>query len=381
MVSRSRRWANAHPLRLFSVLGVLSVLAGAASYSLWPATSGAASVLGEKVVNPAAAAASPDFTLSVTPASKTVAVGTPAKYTVTLTPLNKYKGTVTLSASVPSGANVTTSFSQSTVNSTTKTSTLTVSTTNANPGDWTITVSGTDGSLTHASTTELIISLPKKFDLDVTPASIKLLPGSIALYSVKLTRSAGYTAAVSLTVTDLPDATTATFSPGSPITGSSSKLQVTTTPSTPAGTYKLRVSASATGVATQTDTVSLVVTDQGQPFIITGSPTGELSPGGPALPIELTLKNPNDQSIRISNITVQVVGTSAGSDCDSSNFAVQQFTGSYPLTIGANKAKSFRQLSVAKTSWPSVRMVETGLNQDACKDVQVSLAYSGFGEG
>src|SRR5919199_1068975 len=99
-----------------------------------------------------ATAPAPDFSLSVSPASQSLARGRAASYTVTLWPANGFSGSVALSATrLPAGASAT--FSP---NPATTSSSLTVQTSSATPlGTYTLTVTGTSGSLSHSTTASL----------------------------------------------------------------------------------------------------------------------------------------------------------------------------------------------------------------------------------
>ena len=103
----------------------------------------------------------PDFSLSASPTNQTVLRGGSVRYTVTITPLNGFTGTVDLSVSgVPDG--VTASFAPDpvTVGSTTF-STLTVTTSSATKlGSFTLVIAGTSGSLRH--TTSVALQVKKK---------------------------------------------------------------------------------------------------------------------------------------------------------------------------------------------------------------------------
>src|SRR5689334_5414116 len=87
-----------------------------------------------------AASTTPDFSLSVSPSSQTVVAGGNAAYTVTVTPLNTWSGTVTYNVTgLPSGATFTPSGNV-----------ITIYTTASTPaGSYNFTISGTAGSLTH----------------------------------------------------------------------------------------------------------------------------------------------------------------------------------------------------------------------------------------
>jgi outer membrane protein assembly factor BamB len=97
----------------------------------------------------------PDFALSASPGTATVALGKSGAYTVTVAPTGGFNGAVALSVTgLPSGA--TASFSPS---STTSTSTLTVQVAhNARVTTGTLTIRGTSGSLSHTTTVVLQIS-------------------------------------------------------------------------------------------------------------------------------------------------------------------------------------------------------------------------------
>ncbi|HXF10828.1 MAG TPA: RICIN domain-containing protein [Desulfuromonadaceae bacterium] len=99
--------------------------------------------------------ATPDFSLSASPASVTMTQGSSGTSTITENDLNGYTGTVTLSASgLPSG--VTASFNPT---STTGSSTLTLTASStAATGTATITITGTDGTLTHTTSITLTVN-------------------------------------------------------------------------------------------------------------------------------------------------------------------------------------------------------------------------------
>jgi uncharacterized membrane protein len=103
------------------------------------------------VVNPP-----PDFTLSASPASRTLgALGGSTSYSVTISPTGGFSGQVTLSVSgLPPGA--TGSFSP---NPATASSTLSVTTPPFSFGTYTLTIKGVSGTLTHTTTVELVVNV------------------------------------------------------------------------------------------------------------------------------------------------------------------------------------------------------------------------------
>ena len=101
----------------------------------------------------------PDFTISASPASRTIKRGSTTTYTVTLTPTNGFTGSVSLSVSgLPSGDTGT--FSPNPVSvSGTANSTLTVTTGRKTAtGTFTLKVTGTSGSLTHSTSVGLTVT-------------------------------------------------------------------------------------------------------------------------------------------------------------------------------------------------------------------------------
>jgi hypothetical protein len=338
-----------------------------------------------------AAAAKPDFSLGVNPTSQSVQQGQQAVYTVTATGTGGFAGTVSFSASgLPSGA--TSSFSPSSVtlssSATSASSTLTVTTTKSTPvGSYTITVNGTSGKTKHSITMSLTVNyaLSSSFSISASPASVTVPSGSTAVYTVTITRT-NFTGAVTLKVYGgLPGGSTPTFTPN-PATGNSSTLQIATTAgTTPDGTYTLYLVGSGTiGSSTQyayAQTQLVVDTQTGKPFTISGNLSGKLAPGVPPQPLDLTLSNPNKQALRVTNLTVTVSKTSAGTACDRGNFAVTQYSGPYPITLAKGQTASLSDLGIPSSAWPKVQMLDLPKNQDACKNVTITLAFSGAGQG
>jgi hypothetical protein len=102
-----------------------------------------------------------DFSISASPASRSVKRGASTTYTVTLAPANGFSGSVSLSVSgLPS--NSAGSFNPNPVTVTSpnsSTSTLTVTTAKKTPpGTVTLTITGTSGALTHSTTVGLTVT-------------------------------------------------------------------------------------------------------------------------------------------------------------------------------------------------------------------------------
>jgi hypothetical protein len=105
-------------------------------------------------------AGSPDFTISVSPSSQTVAAGSGTSYTATVTSVNGFSSPVSFTSSGwPSGASGSFNPSSVTPTATGATSTLNVTTSTSTPvGNSNITVTGTSGSLQHNAPTSLTVT-------------------------------------------------------------------------------------------------------------------------------------------------------------------------------------------------------------------------------
>jgi hypothetical protein len=107
-------------------------------------------------VNGTASVTVPDFSLSVSPGSRSVRQGGATTYTVTITPSNGFTGPVTLSVTgQPSGSTAT--FTPNPVTAPT-TSTLNVQTVGGVRGNFTLTIKGVSGNLTHTTTATLNVT-------------------------------------------------------------------------------------------------------------------------------------------------------------------------------------------------------------------------------
>jgi uncharacterized membrane protein len=196
----------------------------------------------------------PDFTISASPSSNTVLPGGCVSYTVTTTALNGFTGTISLSQSgAPSGSSAT--FNPLTIAGA-GSSTLTVCTSSSTPaGSYTITITGISGSVNHS--TPVILTV-QDFSILGSPSSQTVTPGTGTSYTVSTTALNGFTGVISLSVSGFPSGASATFNPTSISGTGSSTLTVTTSSSTPGGTYPLTITGTS-GTVSHTTTVTLVV--------------------------------------------------------------------------------------------------------------------------
>jgi len=188
----------------------------------------------------------PDFSLSASPASRTVVQGGGTTYTATVSGGTGFSGTVSLSVSgLPAGASA--SFSPASI-SNSGSSSLSVSTSSTTPpGSYPLTITGTSGSLVHTASVTLVVSAD--FSLSVTPTSATLTRNSSTNYLVTVTPSSGFSGTVNFTVTGLPRRTSATFNPASITTSGSSTLTINANRKAPTGTFALTITGTSGGVS------------------------------------------------------------------------------------------------------------------------------------
>jgi subtilisin family serine protease len=205
----------------------------------------------------------PDFTLTVTPGSRTVAAGATAQYTVGVGPVNGFTGAVTLAVSgLPAsvGAAVLTPPSITGAG----TSVLSIGTSaGAPPGTYPLTVTGSGtgsgAGITHSVGLSLTVTPAQGFTLAATPAVATARRGGSTSYSVGVTPVGGFTGAVTLSRSGLPSGTTTSWSANPVTVPGTSVLTVRIGGATPRGTFTVRITGTS-GALTQSVSVTLTVT-------------------------------------------------------------------------------------------------------------------------
>ena len=96
------------------------------------------------------------------------------------------------------------------------------------------------------------------FSLSATPASRSVLPEAGTTYTATVAPINGFTGTVSFDVLGLPSGASASFTPASVSSAGSTTLAVSTSASTPAGTYTLTIRGTS-GPITRSTTVTLIV--------------------------------------------------------------------------------------------------------------------------
>ncbi len=223
--------------------------------------------------------ATPDFSLANSPQPLSVTQGLSSTDTITVTSLDNFAGTVSLTTTIdPAIANTT----QVTVNPAnvsiaaggSGTSLMTVQTSQSTPtGSYSITVKGTSGYVWHPLTVTVVISAPPPdFSISAGPASMSLGLGSSGTATITLQSLYNFNSTVNLTTSVAPVDTTASLSLSDPTTSlnpssitltpngtGASTLTVSTSLVTTPGTYTVTITANS-GTITHSTTVTVTVT-------------------------------------------------------------------------------------------------------------------------
>jgi autotransporter-associated beta strand protein len=200
------------------------------------------------------------FSLTPTPASQTIGVGSGASFTVSVAPLAGLTNSVGLTISgLPAGATGTFSASPiylATLNSPFTNVTLSITSSASTPaGTYPLTITGTNGAVTRTNFVTLTVG---NFSLSASPPSQTVSAGIGASYTVNVATNNGYSGPVSFGIAGLPANATAGFSPTSLNGAGASTLTVTTASNSPSGTYTLTVNGT-NGTAVSSTTVNLTV--------------------------------------------------------------------------------------------------------------------------
>jgi kumamolisin len=205
---------------------------------------------------------SPNFTISASPISVSVAQSSNGASTITTAGSGGFNSAIALSASgQPAGVTVT--FSPASIaapGSGTSTMTMAVGS-NTAAGTYTITITGTSGGATHTATVSLTVTPVGAFTITASPNSVSIQGAKrTSATTITTTVSGGFNSTISLKASGQPTSVTVSFSqnpiaaPGS----GSSTMTLTVVQSTPAGTYPVTVTGTGGGLTHQA-TVSLTI--------------------------------------------------------------------------------------------------------------------------
>jgi galactose oxidase-like protein/PKD domain-containing protein len=171
------------------------------------------------------------------------------------------------------------------------------------PGTFTASLTVTDNKGLASTPVSRTVTVPD-FSLTATPSSQTALPGSAANYNVAVSAGAGFSGSIGFSVNGLPSLATASFTPDTLAGSGSTTMMVSTSASTPQGTYPLTITGTA-GLITHTVNVTLVVT--GGDFTISITPTSKTVTRGSSTSYTVTIASSSAQQ-PAGNVSLSVSG-------------------------------------------------------------------------
>jgi hypothetical protein len=329
-----------------------------------------------------AAGAKPNFTISTSPASQTVAAGDTATYTVDIGRVNGFSGAVSLSATkLPQGT--TASFQPQPIPGGGTSATLTLTTSASTPAvTRQVRITGTSGAISHGTWVTLVVQPTAVPDYAVaaSPGTRPIAPGGTTSFAVTVSRSGGFAGAVDLHVHGLPKKATGSFAPATvPGSATTSSLGIAAAANTPTGSFSVEIRGTAK-IGAKTITRSAFVTLVVQPpvsFGISGSLAGDLAPGVTRT-LDLRVSNPTSFDLTVTAIGATVDAATSIPACDgSANFAAAPYSGpGFVIPAGATNV-TLTSLGVTPAQLPTVSMLNLATNQDSCKGAALTLHFGG----
>ena len=140
----------------------------------------------------------PNFAISASPASLTVAQGNLGTSTITTTVSGGFSSSISLSATgVPTGTTV--SFNPSTIPAPgAGSSTMTITVGASTPvGTYPITVTGNGGGIQQSTTVSLTVTTPPNFAISASPSSLTIAQGNVGTSTITTTVSGGFSSLIS----------------------------------------------------------------------------------------------------------------------------------------------------------------------------------------
>ncbi len=209
----------------------------------------------------------------------------------------------------------------------------------APPGYYMLFILNTSGVPSQG--TFIRVTASPDFSVATTPASRTVAPAAGTSYTVSVIPSNGFTGNVNFSVSGLPAGAIATFLPSSLPGSGSSTMSISTSSSTPTGTYQLIVTG-ASGGLTHSSQITLVVAD----FALLVSPNIQSVKRGSqtTYSVTVTSKGPFSSSVNFgisglpSRTSASFNPTSvlgSGSSILTVSAKKPAATGTYPLTITA----------------------------------------------
>lgn len=183
------------------------------------------------------------------------------------------------------------------------------------------------------------------FSVAASPASQTVAPGAGTSYTVSVTPSGGFNGTVNFSVSGLPAGATASFNPASVNTSGSSTMSVSTSASTPAGTYPLTITGTS-GSISHTASVTLVVANTNANFSISATPASRSVRRRASTTYTVTITPSGGFN---GNVSFSVTGLPSGATASFNPTSVNG-SGSSTMTVTAGTTRGTFTLTIKGTS-------------------------------
>src|SRR2546425_5593817 len=245
---------------------------------------------------------SPDFSISANPTTVgPLGTGATGTSTITISPINGFTGTVTLSLSRSLGLSA--MPSSNSIMGGSGTSTLTVSA--SAPGSYNVNVTGTSGTLSHFVTVTVNVIGPD-FTISANPMTIgPLNTAAQGTSTITITSSSSFAGTVALTTTPSTGLTAMVSPPSVSVTGTMAGTSTLTVSASAAGTYNVNVTGTSGSLSHKVKVTVYVGAD----FTIRSSQASLSINQGSSSTYTLTLQSLNGFS---GSVSLAATATSGG---------------------------------------------------------------------
>ncbi|HEX9239464.1 MAG TPA: hypothetical protein VF910_02265 [Candidatus Bathyarchaeia archaeon] len=251
-----------------------------------------------------------DFSLSANPSTVSFNAGTTSSFTVTVSSLNGFTGTVNLSTNVSPSSGLSAGCSPNAISGGSGTSTCSLN--SSTPGSYTVQVTGTSGSLSHTVSVSVSVMQPPPppdFAVSANPTSLSIVQGFSGSSTITVTSQNGFTGTVTLSITT--NSTNLACSPSSgSITGGSGTFTLSCSGSV-AGNYLSKVTGTSGTLSHATSVTYTITTPTHPDFSITIRPANITTyPGFSGLLSAVDVNTVNGFSGIVTLATTNQVGLS-----------------------------------------------------------------------
>jgi hypothetical protein len=197
------------------------------------------------------------------------------------------------------------------------------------------------------------------FTLTASPSSQTVVQGASTTYTATVTPSGGFTGTVTFSVSGLPAGASGSFNPASVTSSGTSTLTVTTSTTTPPGSYPLTITGTSSTLVHSTSVTLVVSAAGGGDFAISASPSSQTV-------------------LRGASTTYTVTVTPSGGFSGTVSFSVSglpaRATGSFsPATVTASGTSTLTVSTHKKTPTGSSVLTITGTSGSVVHSTTVTL--------